>query len=558
MGASGAVVPLTDEQMAAREKLLPSQTPAVKPLSDEEMAARESSMAGQQLLGSTPRLRAMTGAAEPPTIAQRVAPYLPMAGGAVGGFAGPVGAVAGGMGGEAANLAIQAANNPNSPPPDVGTALNIGLEGLKQGAYELGGRAIAAGGGALLAKLRGIQAPTVGTTIKGTTLPETVGQSSGNPLAQKLEGYLSGSWLGGPLRALKHAQEAGSREIMAKLSGVGMYNPAELSGNWAQAREATRALAVPMYESLKGIDAPAVNKVAQDLLGDQALRLSSKAKQALGVVGEDPAEGLAQALGYTSAKQANQKMGSAAFQSVMQKMGISAKTANVGDSLAARHELSDMAAHATDPNDARLLRDAASKLDGAIEASLTPQQQAVKDQADLLWRRSYIMDKIQKGLGKMEDIQDPNAAPSVIANSFVKMVNKLARNPIGRDSAGSIINRPSELDILFDNPADRKAMTDLASFLATKGSALGGPSGIESSLANIGTAVAAMHLPVSIAEGRIGAAARSGAYLAGLFGASKILANPGGARALQLYFASPQAAQVALAGRILALSEGQK
>jgi hypothetical protein len=435
---------------------------------------------------------------------------------------------------------------------------NLSWEGLKQALYELGGRSVMVG----VQAARGT-APVVGETIRGVKLPETTGQAYGKPggFTQTVEHYLSRTFLGGPLKAVQEAQERASRLIMAKLSFVPSADPANLARNWAEAREATKAVANPMYDSLREVPASEASTVAKGLLEDESLHLflAPKARQALtALAGAGKAkkateitEGLLKGRGYKNIDEAIAAANAKGdlrsvrdWEALRETAGTQEGT--VGGAIKARSELGDLARGTTDQNAKRLLWDAHNELNTAIDRALTPGQQAVKAEADKLWRRSYIIDDIYDNFQKMSLGQDPNQAPKILVNSFVKMVNDLREVPIG--PAGP---RPSQLEALFDNPVDRKAIVDLASFLSAKYSTMGGEAGLSESIARIGVALEAGSIPFSLMMGHPAVAATTAASMAGMYATAKVLANPGGAQALLRYFRSAPAQQAALATRLV-------
>jgi len=188
---------------------------------------------------------------------------------------------------------------------------------------------------------------------------------------------------------------------------------------------------------------------------------------------------------------------------------------------------------------------------------LTPEQRAIKQQADSLWRRSYIQERIAKNLQRMQNVQAPNAAPQVATDAFVKMVNELAHQPISR-AGGQVVTRPSDLEVLFDSPADRKAMVDLAHLMATKYKTLSGQGGISESIARIGVALEGLRIPGQVATGAFKAATHGGMSLTALSAVSKVLASPGGAKMMLDYFNSTGAAATAGAMRIAGEALEQK
>lgn len=454
-------------------------------------------------------------------------------------------------------------------PKTVGEKLSdIGIEGVKQGAYELGGRALGAVGGRALAKISGIKPEVVGETISGVKLPETVGQASGKRLPQTLEHYLYASWLGKPLQAVKEDQQAAARSILAKLSKATEANPAQLAGNWERATQETRILGDKMYGALDKIPAPTVGPVAKQLLDDESLRLPGKAKDALTkALGEQSpavkqadmlANQVAKKLGYKSWRdpgfmaQMDRLLPKDTVQSLRSLEG-----GTIGDAITARSELRDLAVNSPDRNLQRLYQDAYEKMNSAIDTSLTPEQRAIKAEADKVWRRSYIQEEMTQELQKMQFAAAPGKEAPIAVDSFVRTLNDLAHKPLYRE-AGKVIERPSKLDVLFDKPEDRKAMLDLATFLKTKYTTMGGQEGISESIARIGVALEAARIPIAAATGRESLAVHSAITLAGLAGMAHILANLGGAKLLAEYFRSTGAGATALATRIAGEAIGQK
>src|SRR5205807_7405512 len=429
------------------------------------------------------------------------------------------------LGGAAGEAAEQLGEKFLTKTRPVGTsgeaAAEIGWEFVKQGAYELGGRAIAAVGGRAITRVLGKKAPKVGETIKGLVMPESLGQAYGKPggFTQTAEHYIGRTFLGSALKRLRVAQENVSRQILAKLSGVEGAVPEEVAVNWAKAREATRAVAQPIYESFGEVEAKKdVAKVAVNILRDQNLRLSSKAVTALEKIASDPIDEIAKGLGYQDAQHATARMGKNVFDQyakrIVEETGVAtAPRATVADAVQARHELGDLAAHARDPNDRRLFFEAWKEVNAAIDKNLTPEQQELKREADRLWRRSYIMDRISRSLEKVEATQDPKAAPKLAAASFAKLVNGLAKEAVGRDPTGRLVRRASELDVLFDSSADRKAIVDLASFLSSKYQSMSGSAGMGESIARVGIALEALRVPYLVATGQHRQAEKEAGYL---------------------------------------------
>ena len=445
--------------------------------------------------------------------------------------------------------------------PEEGTRAEAAVEGAKQGAYELGGRAVGAVGGKLIGKLRGIEPEVVGKTIAGVKLPETVGQASGKRLPQTLEHYLYASWLGKPLQAVKEGQQAASREILANLSKATEATPGKLAGNWERATQETKILGDKMYEAIDQIEAPTVGPAAKQILEDESLRLPAKARTAVakatGVGGSDAeryAKDLAKALGFKDFH--DPKLIAQLPKEVQAELRASSKV-TIRDAINARSELRDLAVNSEDRNLQRLYHDAYEKMDSAINASLTPEQRAIKAEADKVWRRSYIQEEVADELRKMQSVAAPGSQAPVAVDSFVRMVNDLAHQPLYRE-AGKVVARPSKLDVLFDNPADRQAMKDLATFMKEKYTTMGGQQGISESIARIGVALEAARIPIAAATGRETVAAHATLTLMGLAGMAHMLANPGGAKLLATYFRSGGAEAVALAARIASEAVEQK
>jgi hypothetical protein len=563
--------PLSIQEFAAKIKARDSR---LKDVPDDELV--------RKTLERRPELikyvRTSEPRPQPKSTGDKVLETLPVVGATIGGIAGApaggVGAVGGAaLGGAAGKAAEQLGEKFITHSKPLGTsgeaAKDITWEGIKQGAYELGGRVIGAIGGRVVGKILGKKAPIVGKVIKDTTIPESMGQATGKTggFLQTTEHYISKTFLGSALKRLKSAQEDASRQILAKLSGVVGAAPAEVATNWAKAREATRAVAQPIYESFADVEAKTVAPVASNILKDQSLKLSAKATTALEKLAANPLDDLAKGLGYadvSTAEQAEKKLGAKTWNDLVAKekaLGTTkVKPSTIADAIQARHELGDMAATAKDPNDRRLLLSAWEDLNKAIDKSLTPEQQSLKKEADRLWRRSYIMDRISRRLEVIGAGQDPKSAPNIASNAFTKMVNGLAKSGVGRDASGNIVKRTSELDVLFDSPEDKKAMVDLASFLSTKYQSLGSRAGVGERLAQIGLVLEALRIPYLAATGQEKQARKEAGYLGGLYILSSVLANPGGAKLVLEYFKAPvnEAGPLALRLGMMVLGKGEK
>ena len=443
-------------------------------------------------------------------------------------------------------------------------AAGLAVEGVKQGAYEAGGRAVGALGGRTLAALRGVKPEVVGTTIGKAKMPMTMGQASGKPggFAQTVEHYLSKTFLGGPLQQVKAAQAAATRQILADLSRTPEAVPGAMAANWERATQETKIAGGALYQQIGAAEAKPVAPVAAEILKDESiLPIPAKARKALLNLAYDPMDEIAQGLGYKTAAQAESKMGGPAWKlyssRVVKEIGEGRQAGTIQDALDARSELRDLSVGSRDRNLKRLYGDAWRRMDDAINKALTPEQKAIKEQADTLWRRSYIQERIAKRLQLMQNAQSPEAAPMVAVDSFVKTVNELAHEPLTR-RGGEVVAKPSDLEVLFDNPADRKAMLDLATFLKEKYTTLGGQGGISESIARIGVALEGLRIPRQIATGAVKAATHGGMSLAALSAMSKVLANPGGARMLNEYFRSTGAGVTAGAMRIAGEALEQK
>ena len=493
---------------------------------------------------ATPPLMSKAGLKERGyALAKKGLELLPAAGGTAGGLIGAgvgsvepgggtaLGAVAGaGIGGATGKVLEQAGKQAlfgDKPPGTLAEeGKTLGWEALKQSLYELSGRIL--GGGVSRVGSRLFRGPgaSAGEEIAGVKIPETVGQMYGKPggFLQQVEHYTKGTFAGGPLKEIQAVQEDAARQIVNKLSGSS--EGLSMSENWARAREATRIMADPMYDSLRTIPSPEGVKIANELLADDALRLSAKAKRLLGKTGGGA---LFSDLGYRSQKEAEQKLGSEAMRQLIAKdprLGGGAIT--VGDLLEVRSELGKLARSTTDAAERSRLWEAVKQVNQVTNKGLNAQQMAVKKEADKLWHRSYIMDDISDELSKMEASQDPLKQKKVAVDAFVKMVNDLAETPLGHRGT-EIVKYPSKLDMLFDRPEDRAAMKQLASFLKSRYSRLGGQSGPAESFARIGLIFDAVGSVGYAAAGHPATAAASAAPIAILYSTAKVLSDPGGA-----------------------------
>jgi hypothetical protein len=430
-------------------------------------------------------------------------------------------------------------DKPDTPGTEV---KDVGWEALKQSGYELFGRALGAVGGRMFART----GEKAGEEIGGVKIPETMGQMYGKTggLMQQVEHYTRGTFVGGPLKNIHDAQETAARAIVNKLSGSS--EGLSMAENWARAREATRIMASPLYESLVEIPAKGGGSVASSVLTDESLRLSAKAKTALtkaaGYSDLNPmirtANATAKGLGYKSWDKWAEKEG---LERVLQyfpkdmQEALRGSETKVGDLLEARSELAKQASSVADAAERSRLWDAVEQINDAIDKSLKPEQLLVKREADKLWRRSYIMDTVQEELGKMEASQDPLKQKRVAVDAFVRLVNDLAETPISREGS-TIVTRASKLDVLFDSPQDRQAMKQLASFLKSKYSRLGGESGPAESFARIGLIFDVVGSVGTLLAGHPGTAAAAVSPVAGLYAVAKVLSDPGGAQRLLAAF----------------------
>ena len=327
-----------------------------------------------------------------------------------------------------------------------------------------------------------------------------------------------------------------------------------MAQNWEKATQQTRIIGDSLYKSIGEQEAKTTAPVAANILKDESLRLPGKARDALAKIAFDPNQEVARSLGFKTTEEAQKRLGDRVWNQLLEKeaaAGHAAKPATVTDALTARSELRDLATNATDRNLGRLYKQAWEQLDKSIDASLTPEQRAVKTEADKLWRRSYIQESITKNMQRWQNVSAPGSQPMVAVDGFVKMVNQLSHNPLVREG-GAVVAKPSKMDILFDNPSDAKAMSQLADFLKTKYATMGGSTGISESIARIGVALEALSIPGSVALGHPMAAAVAGGHLASMAAIAKVMADPGGARLISSYFRSTGAGATALATRIAA------
>lgn len=500
-----------------------------------------------------------------------LAPYLPATGGAIGGAIGGIpgaalgGAAGAGLGefseylGEQDRAAARGVEGLAPVPPPGGEgespALNIAIGGATEGALEGLGR------GLFMAGKYGLKGAAKLPKVAGRYIPESVSQRFGTEstfgnLAGKLERYLGSSWLGRPLRAVRAEQMRISREILADLSKVPDASPRVLAENWDAAREALRMAARPGYNEVSTVPMGNTAEIAVQLLEefDDVLNASSKkALKALtgGTGGVDDV--VARHLGFHNGAQALEQMGDVTFNSVKEELlrqgAVLPEAAVTGEqALAARHALGDLAStlRQTDPSRARDVWKAWAQLDGAIDSSLDGATRAVKQEADRLWHRSYIMNDMFDTLYKMQRAQPSGAPPVLDINAFTKFVNDLAYEPA--KGAGRAASR---LDAMYHNPADRAALTDLAAFLKEKTASTAGASGLGESIANIGTALAAISVPTGLAIGNVPAAAAGAGYLGTLYGLSQLLSKGDEIYALNQYLREPTAAGVAALVRLI-------
>ncbi len=538
------------------------------------------------------------GLPPPPNLADLVGRFGAPVGGALGGIAGSFtgpGAIPmaglGAVGVGAVGRSIQARFG-NLPVPGVeeapqgvverttvnlGVAAGVAWDGLIEGLTEGIGRGIFSLVGLGISKLRGAIRPAT-EKIAEVALPLAAGaRTRAGGLVQTLEGYLSDSWVGGQLRMLKEAQQRGFRGITNKLASASAAAPFEMAPdrlaiNWARAREATRAVADPIYNNLRGLPTPQVRAVAGELLDDAELSrvIGGRAKNALldasrGAGQED----LVKLWGFADDADAIRKLGGReAFDrwkaritnDLGKVLGLSTADDSVtfGMSLTAKTALADAAQTASTAgraDDARILWNAAKQIDSAAEAGLTAAQKAEKEVATRLWRQSYIMDDLAEVFAKMELAQSPKQAAVIAGKEFVKVVNKLRFRETVRGASGEITELPGKLDVLFNNPADREAMIKLADFISKR--AVRGAEGLGNSLARIGTALAAVGVPAGAAlgafyggvSGAVGGAFAgalpSALYLGSLHVVSSLIARPGGIALLKRYFQAPTAAATA-------------
>jgi lysozyme len=481
--------------------------------------------------------------------AATTAPFL----GGVPGFLG--GAAIGGAGGEAMRQWARRRLGFTQPEYDPGKMATAGAE---QMAYEALGRGTGAALGIGARAVRGAL-PVEGTTIRGTFLPETVGQKYGGALSQTAENYIRGTFLGGALKNVRAAQEAGMRQIVNDLAGVNPVDADAMAVNWRAAANKFRADSGPFYDAIRNepiTDTSIVDAALQRYGIPDTERIIRRMKGS----GLDPnlkvlADQLAQANQYPDWASADpvwkQNMINASLNPGRQVPYFTAAqvaqlqaggSITVDDAIAARHEIGrikaaiDSQGPKGDLAKARDLRKVYESLNDMIDANLTTQAaRDAKATGDLLTRRSHIAMNIENELRKIEQTQ---VKPYSInkGDIFTKMVYNLSRQ--------------GDLDTLFTNPADKQAMLELRDFLKEKYPILGTKAGIGEGLARVGIALRAFYLPVQLVVGSTTSALHGGAELTGLWALSNVLARPGGARLALRYLRSPVNAAGPLAIRI--------
>lgn len=530
---------------------------------DRDAAADPRNQTGS--LRATPSIYSREGIEERlMSLMLRASEYLPSIGGTAGGLVGGVGgaetgpgdivaatagAAAGGDLGEIAKEKIQEELGWADRPTGKQELKNLAEEAAIQGGAELTGRV----GGKVVDKTLGqFLKKSEPLVISGETIPQTTGQVAGKPggLTQTLEHYLSGTWMS-PLRKVRQAQQQAAQTIVAKLSGASTASAEDVVRSWEDGAEETRAIADPLYQKLEPIPSPASRSAARDILDDSTLKLDTAAKKALtsasGAGHETPAMKLAdqtvQNLGYRNFQEALEKEPDAVKKwlpaDVLAEVMAGGKT-TIKDALNARSVLGKLANRTADPNERRLLWGAADQLNEAIDKDLTnPEDRAAKAEADKFWRRSRIMDKVAENLQQAARHQDPNAATKLDTDAFVKMVNDLAHSKPHREIVDGVVKltrNPSELDALFEDPKDRKAMIDLASFLQSKHRTLAGTggSGLSEQMARLGAAMAVPTLVGTALYGMVSGKEKAeeygGSSLLGLYVLTSVLAHPNGAR----------------------------
>ena len=400
-------------------------------------------------------------------------------------------------------------------------------------------------------------APIEDTKIAGVKIPETVGQKYGRSggFTRTVEHYAAGTYLGGPLRSVEKAQMTAMGNAVSKLSRIDptKLDPGEVAKNWEMATQETRIAADPLYDSIREVQVPKTVTVAQSILLDDNAVLSPASRKALGnLSGEGPESVHAKNLGYKSKAEAISKIGQRTWdQTLAAEQGESKAAPTVGNAIKARHALDNQIKATTDRGQRFALQQARDTLNKSIDDSLDGDAKVTKQQADLLYRRSYIQDKIAAVLRKGERSQSPAATPMVRPNAFVSMVNDLARRKLTH-TEGTVRELPSDLDVLYDNPADRKAMLDLSVFLKEKHSNFAGAAGLSESIARIGVALETTSLPLQ-ALIHPQAAAIQAAGLLGTYALSEILAHPGGPEMILKYLRSTPASQAVQATRLAAM-----
>jgi len=426
--------------------------------------------------------------------------------------------------------------------PNVGKAAYGGLHAALQSLSPAGGSTVehagediaarnywgAAGGLTGIISQMGLMKAASGmpkkpTTIAGVEFPETMGQLHGAPggLGQTLEHYTSGTFLGGPLKEIAAGQQEAARQVLANLARQ-PGTPEMLSGNWGVAAKQTRAAANPLYQSLSTLDASNVTPVAQGILADEdvAPLLNASTRRALNATmgGSNPViEATAKNLGYKGSAEAISVLGKDEWNRWLPKdLQTASSGATVGDAMKARSELADIVRRTTDRGDKRLLMGSLSDLDKSINSSLSPEQLAARQRADILTRRAYIMDRAQKSLAGIESMQTPGRAPVILSSRFNRMVNDLVRS--------------RDIDVLFPDPSDRQAMSQLAQFMSEKNSTLKGQAGVAEGIARVGMALEAARIPSLAFKGAFKAAGNIAGTLAGYKMLVNLMANPGGAK----------------------------
>jgi hypothetical protein len=588
--------PVTQRQR--RAELVEEQLEGVPPIPQPVPVDMQSPLPGI----TAPVVGAGLQLAEDP--AGTLMPHAGMIGSTIGGLTfGVPGAVVGGALGKGAQQMYETAYGDLEEVPTPTEAIGeMALEGAIQGATEGIGRTVFSGGGALLRllgptlrKFTGSTAKAVGETATQALkrMPESVGQvrmgadNAWADLALKLERYLGSSWVGAPLREVRRVQQQVSRDILAILSRVderilkraGVASKETLAENWDSAKVAIRLEAHPLYAQIDEVVMPQTGMAATKILDDLGEVITGPAKTSLRNLSkgggdikllESGTEEAARALGFSNLAEAYTKQpylrNSEIFETALKELqseGLTAPAVITGElALKALHDLGELATRLTrtDPSQGRLVWQARNRLDNAITRSLTPELKAVKAEADLLWRQSYIMDDIFENLwgAQRKQVGQAVAPPNINISSFTELIQKLAYQeavPIAGEAGKRVGRSSSKLEALFENPADRKAMVDLADFLESKTKQGAGAAGLSEAIANIGTALMALSVPIGVATGivtedpKLGGGAAVG-YLGFLYGLSSLLARGKGARSLLTYFRSPTAGGAAALARL--------